>query len=147
MASSTGISFSDIIALLALLLSLFTLHQQNKKDKIIQNTVFFEKVFFDFLVRDCVEARNYIKFNSQTGKIENTDRLEEKIAELGSKISFYEYIDKDFYAEVKNKLNSIDELLLSDESHNGRSQTVHSNKIDRLIEELFKIITSKYFIK
>lgn len=144
---SISISFSDVISLLAFLLSIFVLWQQNKKDKIFQNTVFFEKVFFDFLVKDCVEARNDIKFNSQSGKIENVDRLEQRIAELGSRISFYEYIDKSFYKDLKDKLNSIDELLLNDESHNGRSQTSHSNRIDQLIEELFEIITSKYFIK
>ena len=97
------ISFSDYIALLALLISVLALSKQLKKDKIFQNTIFFKEVFLKFLTQDCVEARNDIKFDSD-GKIDNTDKFEEYIADLGKKISFYEYVDKEFYDELKKLL-------------------------------------------
>ncbi len=94
---------SDVIAIFALLISGFALYKQIKKDKVSQNTVFFNQIFLNFLTQDCVEARNDIRFDNR-GRLENTKKFEELIAELGNKISFYEYVDKIFYDQLKNLL-------------------------------------------
>ena len=42
---------SDVIAIFALLISVFALYKQIKKDKVTQNTVFFNQIFFNFLTQ------------------------------------------------------------------------------------------------
>ena len=137
---------SDVIAIFALLISGFALYKQIKKDKVSQNTVFFNQIFFKFLTQDCVEARNDIRFDNR-GRLENTKKFEELIAELGNKISFYEYVDKIFYDQLKNLLTELDDLVVDDKEYRGKKQTDHSNKIDKKISELFKLIMDKYFVK
>lgn len=137
---------SDVIAIFALLISGFALYKQIKKDKVAQNTVFFNQIFFNFLTQECVEARNDIRFDNR-GRLENTKRFEELIAELGNKISFYEYVDKIFYDQLKNLLTELDDLVVDDKEYRGKKQTDHSNKIDKKISELFKLIMDKYFVK
>jgi hypothetical protein len=137
---------SDVIAIFALLISGFALYKQIKKDKVSQNTVFFNQIFLNFLTQDCVEARNDIRFDNH-GRLENTKRFEELIAELGNKISFYEYVDKIFYDQLKNLLTELDDLVVDDKEYKGKKQTDHSNKIDKKISELFKLIMDKYFVK
>ena len=137
---------SDVIAIFALLISSFALYKQLKKDKVSQNTVFFNQIFLNFLTQDCVEARNDIRFDNH-GRLENTKRFEELIAELGNKISFYEYVDKIFYDQLKNLLTELDDLVVDDKEYKGKKQTDHSNKIDKKISELFKLIMDKYFVK
>lgn len=137
---------SDVIALFALLISGFALYKQIKKDKVAQNTVFFNQIFFNFLTQDCVEARNDIRFDN-SGRLENTKKFEELIAELGNKISFFEYVDKIFYDQLKNLLTELDDLVVDDKEYRGKKQTDHSNKIDKKISELFKLIMDKYFVK
>ena len=137
---------SDVIAIFALLISGFALYKQIKKDKVAQNTVFFNQIFFNFLTQDCVEARNDIRFDDR-GRLENTKKFEELIAELGNKISFYEYVDKIFYDQLKNLLTELDDLVVDDKEYKGKKQTDHSNKIDKKISELFKLIMDKYFVK
>lgn len=94
-------SISIFSSAIALLISGIALYKQLKKDKISQNTIFFKEVFFKFLTQDCVEARNDINFDID-GKINNTDKFENIIADLGKKISFFEYVDKNFYDKVRN---------------------------------------------
>ncbi len=137
---------SDVIAIFALLISVFALYKQIKKDKVSQNTVFFNQIFFKFLTQDCVEARNDIRFDNR-GRLENTKKFEELIAELGNKISFYEYVDKIFYDQLKNLLTELDDLVVDDKEYRGKKQTDHSNKIDKKVSELFKLIMDKYFVK
>ena len=137
---------SDVIAIFALLISGFALYKQIKKDKVAQNTVFFNQIFFNFLTQDCVEARNDIRFDDR-GRLENAEKFEELIAELGNKISFYEYVDKIFYDQLKNLLTELDDLIVDDKEYRGKKQTDHSNKIDKKISELFKLIMDKYFVK
>lgn len=137
---------SDVIAIFALLISGFALYKQIKKDKVSQNTVFFNQIFFKFLTQDCVEARNDIRFDNR-GRLENTRKFEELIAELGNKISFYEYVDKIFYDQLKNLLTELDDLVVDDKEYRGKKQTDHSNKIDKKVSELFKLIMDKYFVK
>lgn len=137
---------SDVIAIFALLISGFALYKQIKKDKVSQNTVFFNQIFLNFLTQDCVEARNDIRFDNR-GRLENTKKFEEVIAELGNKISFYEYVDKIFYDQLKKLLTELDDLVVDDKEYKGKKQTDHSNKIDKKISELFKLIMDKYFIK
>ena len=137
---------SDVIAVMALVISGIALYKQLKKDKVSQNTIFFKKIFFNFLTQDCVEARNDISFDN-SGKIDNTDKFEEIIADLGKRISFYEYVDKNFYDKLKKLLTDLDDLLLDDKNYKGKKQTDHSNEIDEKISELFKLIMDKYFIK
>lgn len=137
---------SDVIAIFALLISGFALYKQIKKDKVAQNTVFFNQIFFNFLTQECVEARNDIRFDNR-GRLENTKRFEELISELGNKISFYEYVDKIFYDQLKNLLTELDDLVVDDKEYRGKKQTDHSNKIDKKISELFKLIMDKYFVK
>ena len=137
---------SDVIAIFALLISGFALYKQIKKDKVSQNTVFFNQIFFKFLTQDCVEARNDIRFDNR-GRLENTKKFEELIAELGNKISFYEYVDKIFYDQLKNLLTELDDLVFDDKEYRWKKQTDHSNKIDKKVSELFKLIMDKYFVK
>lgn len=137
---------SDVIAIFALLISGFALYKQIKMDKVSQNTVFFNQIFLKFLTQDCVEARNDIRFDNR-GRLENTKKFEELIAELGNKISFYEYVDKFFYDQLKNLLTELDDLVVDDKEYKGKKQTDHSNKIDKKISELFKLIMDKYFVK
>lgn len=137
---------SDVIAIFALLISGFALYKQIKKDKVSQNTVFFNQIFLNFLTQDCVEARNDIRFDNR-GRLENTKKFEEVIAELGNKISFYEYVDKIFYDQLKKLLTELDDLVVDDKEYKGKKQTDHSNKIDKKISDLFKLIMDKYFIK
>ena len=94
---------SDVIAVMALVISGIALYKQLKKDKVSQNTIFFKEIFFNFLTQDCVEARNDISFDN-SGKIDNTDKFEEIIADLGKRISFYEYVDKNFYDICQNEM-------------------------------------------
>lgn len=137
---------SNVIAIFALLISGFALYKQIKKDKVSQNTVFFNQIFLKFLTQDCVEARNDIRFDDR-GRLENTKKFEELIAELGNKISFYEYVDKIFYDQLKNLLTELDDLVVDDKEYKGKKQTDHSNKTDKKISELFKLIMDKYFVK
>ena len=137
---------SDVIAIFALLISGFALYKQIKKEKVAQNTVLFNQIFFKFLTQDCVEARNDIRFDNR-GRLENTKKFEELIAELGNKISFYEYVDKIFYDQLKNLLTELDDLVVDDKEYRGKKQTDHSNKIDKKVSELFKLIMDKYFVK
>ena len=137
---------SDVIAIFALMISGFALYKQIIKDKVSQNSVFFNQIFFKFLTQDCVEARNDIRFDNR-GRLENTKKFEELIAELGNKISFYEYVDKIFYDQLKNLLTELDDLVVDDKEYRGKKQTDHSNKIDKKVSELFKLIMDKYFVK
>lgn len=137
---------SDVIAVFALLISGFALYKQLKKDKVSQNTIFFNQIFFEFLTQDCVDARNDIRFDN-CGRLENTEKFEALIADLGNKISFYEYVDKRFYDQLKKLLTELDDLVVDDKEFNGKTQTDHSNKIDKKILELFKLIMDKYFVK
>lgn len=137
---------SDVIAVFALLISCFALYKQLKKDKVSQNTIFFNQIFFKFLTQDCVDARNDIRFDN-CGKLKNTEKFEALIADLGNKISFYEYVDKRFYDQLKKLLTELDDLVVDDKEFNGKTQTDHSNKIDKKILELFKLIMDKYFVK
>ena len=139
-------NLSDVIAVFALLTSGFALYKQLKKDKVSQNTIFFNQIFLNFLTQDCVEARNDIRFDNR-GRLENTKKFEELIAELGNKISFYEYVDKIFYDQLKNLLTELDDLVVDDKEYRGKKQTDHSNEIDKKILELFKLIMDKYFVK
>lgn len=137
---------SDVIAVFALLTSGFALYKQLKKDKVSQNTIFFNQIFFKFLTQDCVDARNDIRFDN-CGKLENTEKFEALIADLGNKISFYEYVDKVFYDQLKKLLTELDDLVVDDKEFKGKKQADHSNKIDKKILELFKLIMDKYFVR
>lgn len=119
---------SDVIAIFALLISGFALYKQIKKDKVSQNTVFFNQIFLNFLTQDCVEARNDIRFDNH-GRLENTKRFEELIAELGNKISFYEYVDKIFYDQLKNLLTELDDLVVDDKEYKGKNKRITRIKL------------------
>ena len=69
------------------------------------------------------------------------------IAELGNKISFYEYVVKSFYDQLRKLLTELDDLVVDDKEYRGKKQTDHSNEIDKKILELFKLIMDKYFVK
>ena len=64
-------NLSDVIAVFDFLTSGFALYKQLKNDKVSQNTIFFNQIFFEFLTQDCVEARNDIRFDN-CGRLENT---------------------------------------------------------------------------
>ena len=56
---------SDVIAVMALVISGIALYKQLKKDKVSQNTIFFKEIFFNFL--------NYV------GNFYNFQNLQKKI--------------------------------------------------------------------
>lgn len=146
---------SDILSVIAIIISGYSLYKTNKVSKDIANKTlakeFFEKFFFTFMVEDFpkkiiepIEMRN--------GKIavSGTDEIETVILETLKKVKPYKYFNADFYMDFYTVMGEVEEHIFQLIEFNSNARLTDEvyesimTKIDKLSERLYDIMKQEY---
>lgn len=153
-SSIIELSATDKIALLAAILSVASLffsvivfRKQQKSN--IQNlqAVYFNKIFFDYMLEKIPEAAWKLGFDSVGRLNSNYRELNKVMMQMVRDARYYAYADNAFYLGLKEKtqeledrlLGILNEVVLDREEQNKILVEIHEN-----IAEIIQYINNKY---
>lgn len=141
---------SIYISIAALLLSIFTWYISEKGNKKKNETnlesIFYVEIFKDYLITELPKARRNI-FIDSSGYMKEYDDLCKVLFNIKKKAAYFQYRNPNFYERLKNKLNLLEDLLVSTEgkSFKGREANYLLDNIDLKIEDIYSYILKSYF--
>lgn len=101
-------------------------------------------IFDEFLIKNIPFARRALSFDAKD-KLVGADKLKNVIVEMIKSSLYYKYNDKNFYDNLIKKLHELEDLLVK--NHNKKVERENHNnllnKIEELLEEIYKIIENK----
>lgn len=139
---------SDIIAIIAIVVSITSVLYQWKKDLKLNavnlEAEYFQKIYERHLLSELPKARKYIFFSNN--KLKDYDKLMDELNAIRNDSLYFMYSDKKYYENLKNALQELEDYLgnCGNKEFSKENQDVIFNDIQEKIEEIYNIIISKY---
>lgn len=136
MDTSNYIEIINIIATIILFIWGYFLN--NKINSINLNTVFYNEIFNDILLKKLPAAAEETLKNN----FSNFDAFDDVLVELNKNILYLKFKNKNFYTKVEKEIIKIDDFL----SHLYKTTIKPStkNQFEKLIEDLYQVIYENY---
>lgn len=138
---------SNLIAIIALVLSIYSVYNQVELTKASLESEFFINVFREILINLIPEGTQLLRF--EDGKLQDFDSLTIALTKLKVKTLYFKFRDRAFYIKLKDKIDEVDDflILLSSKKISTDHQQDELKKLDNKIEELYTVMFSYYFKK
>ncbi len=139
---------SDILSLIAIIVSLVSAAYQWNLDihmnKVNLEADSFKILFSKHLLYDLPIARTYLRFDND--RLVDTDLLLDEINLIRQDALYFMYSDKDFYTDIKIKLQDFEDYLINteNESLNQDKQEEVFKEISNKLEMIYKTFNDKY---
>lgn len=147
----------DIIALiiagLSLIVSTWVAKIQYSQQKSIHNaslnSKYHDEIFLEHLIRGIPESRKYIRFNNETGRLDDTKKFTDELNEMLGGALYYKYNDNDFYKKLKEMVQEIEDYVMDcgNEKFEQEEQSEVYNSIQEKLEKMYKLINDQYIGK
>ncbi len=134
-----------VVSIIAIILSIIAIYFENKNVRININSVYFNEIFEESILRDLPLSRRMVRFD-ENNRLIDTDPMLEVLRKIRKDSLFFMYYRKDFYDILCKKLQEIEDYIITTEEIDfyGNDQIYVFNNIDALLREFYCIIESEY---
>ena len=140
-------SIELILSILAIIISVAVAVGEYRWNKKINQTnldaEFYKEIYFEYLMKRIPCARQAIRYNNE--KVEDTGELQDCLNDLRRESLFFRYKDRDFYDKLKSLLQEFEDYLVTNSKGMDADEfSSFNNRMNKYIEEVYKIIMTKY---
>lgn len=135
---------SNIVALIALLVSFFGLYQENKAERRAHEFDLFRDVYKDYMIKRLPEARNKITLTSNSESTQ-FDELIEVLQDLRKASIYFKYAEPNFFTELRDKLWALEDYLVKLPDHLcDSSKVIVGLTMNAFLQEIYKCLLKKF---
>lgn len=137
---------STIISCVALIISfitpIFNYFMNRRVNDITLESQHLKDIYVEFLTQRIPEARRDIIYTDTY--FQGSYPLQKVLLELLKALSFYKYIDNDFYMDVKIAIQKLEDYIVLNESEIFRNSEIPRKEIEKDLSDIYNIINTKY---
>lgn len=141
------VKLSDIIALLAIIISIYTCNSQISfaKTNSVKNleSIYFNAIFKDILIYKIPKAQKKIYIN-ESGKIQDDSDFIKLLNEIRNKSLYFKYTDKDFYDRLVKKLQDLEDYIVTRGNKQILDRNIFLQSINEKVEDLYRLLIEYY---
>lgn len=148
-AMSTVDILTLVLSVLAIIVSICsavaTYHQTQRGQRISLEADYFSDIFKDYLLNRIPKAWRKIAFSD--GEIIQDNDLTNELVKLSKESQYFMFSDNDFYIELKEKLQNIEDELVNAHNYNysKRQQASFMKRISRQLHDMYHFINKRYY--
>lgn len=141
------VKLSDIIAILAIIISIYTCNSQISfaKTNSVKNleSIYFNAIFKDILIYKIPKAQKKIYIN-ESGKIQDDSDFIKLLNEIRNKSLYFKYTDKDFYDRLVKKLQDLEDYIVTRGNKQILDRNIFLQSINEKVEDLYRLLIEYY---
>lgn len=141
------VKLSDIIAILAIIISIYTCNSQISfaKTNSVKNleSIYFNAIFKDILIYKIPKAQKKIYIN-ESGKIQDDSDFIKLLNEIRNKSLYFKYTDKDFYDRLVKKLQDLEDYIVNRGNKQILDRNIFLQSINEKVEDLYRLLIEYY---
>lgn len=137
-----------VLSLIAIIISLvaiaFEFFGNQRINRVNLRSIYYEKIYNDFLVTKIPEARNKLIYNNNN--VSNTDELIDVLNDMRRKSLFFKYQDEKFYKRICSMLQNLEDKLVTngEKTLDSDEYCKFTNEVKESIEKIYKAIFDRY---
>lgn len=139
-------SDTAIISCIALIISfispIYTYIKTKRINDITLKSQHLKEIYKDFLMDKIPVNMNCITYKDNC--LNNTIELQKTLIELLKSLSFYKYIDKDFYTDIKIAIQTLEDYIVLNEGEIFETSEIPKEEIEKDLSDIYNIINQKY---
>ena len=143
LCNCSEIDSSTIISLGALIISAITVFHTQKLNSVNLVSRYYEKIFDKYLINQIPRARNYMRYDRETNRLEDIGQMNDTLARMKKDSLYFQYSNKKFYDKLCELINEL-ETLLGEYSNiaepNREKQIENESNIGDKIENIYNHI-------
>lgn len=147
--SSGGLEISDILAIVAIIVSVGTLFWQSYKSEKHHTAnleaEYYKVIYWDYLLKKIPQARNLV-VHSKNG-LTGESMIIEVLNNLRKDSLFFKYKDPKFYEDIKTKTQMLEDLYTDPGELDNDNFINFYCKAEKLLSEIYRIINKQYLGK
>lgn len=137
---------STVISCLALLISIITPYLNFLMNRRVNNisleSQHLQDIYVEFLTKKIPEAKRDIIYKNNY--FQGSYPLQKVLVELLKALSFYKYIDNEFYTDAKIAIQKLEDYIVLYESEIFKNSEVPRIEIENNLSDIYCIINNKY---
>lgn len=141
------VKLSDIIAILAIIISIYTCNSQISfaKTNSVKNleSIYFNAIFKNILIYKIPKAQKKIYIN-ESGKIQDDSDFIKLLNEIRNKSLYFKYTDKDFYDRLVKKLQDLEDYIVTRGNKQILDRNIFLQSINEKVEDLYRLLIEYY---
>lgn len=146
------ISTSDILAALAILISIITAMKQWRNDikmnRINLEAEYFKQIYSEHLLKKLPKARGYVQFKSNGVLL--VDDMTDELNMIRQDSIYFFYADNKFYEKLKSGLGELEDYLVACSNQIISDTSIQKTVMQEIEDKLniiYDILTRKYYGK
>lgn len=142
--NSITISISDVLSLIAILISLWTWRRESRANKSAHEFDLFKEMYQNHLISRIPRARARITITSN-GILQGEDALIQELNSIRKDSIYYMYAEADFYNELKEKLWAVEDFLtVIDQPILGERRENFELEMNTRLSKVYKCIIKRF---
>lgn len=141
------VKLSDIIAILAIIISIYTCNSQISfaKTNSVKNleSIYFNAIFKNILIYKIPKAQKKIYIN-ESGKIQDDSDFIKLLNEIRNKSLYFKYTDKDFYDRLVKKLQDLEDYIVTRGNKQILDRNIFLQSINEKVGDLYRLLIEYY---
>lgn len=144
-----GITVADILAIVAILVSIVTscvtIKKERESARKDHELALFGDIYKDYLINRFPVARSKLSI-SEEGVLSGTDDLIDCLNSMRKDFLYFRYSDSLFYDRLKKHLQGLeDDLILSEENHfTKESATGFLHRVEQSIQQIYEDLSTHF---
>lgn len=137
---------STIISCIALIISfltpIFNYAMNRKMNAITLEAQHLKDIYVEYLTKKIPEAKRDIIYKDTY--FQGSYPLQKVLLELLRSLSFYKYIDNDFYTDIKIAIQALEDYIVLNESEPFKNSEIPRKEIEQYLSAIYNTINTKY---
>ena len=140
------LEISDILSLIAILVSLLAFWLEYNRIKKESDAKFFQDIYFKYMKQRIPIAEAHISFNTVANRVDGISEMIDVIKALRKKSSPYRFIDEKFYTDLVSCLEEIEDFYIEATNtvrDQGRFETFQKKSREN-ISKIYQKLNKKF---
>ena len=133
-----------VLSIIAIIVSVIGLFQTKKVNTINLNSEHIKDIYKEFLTQKIPDSLRYLNYNDNH-ELSGEQKLQNTLLEFLKSIRYFEYLDEEFYIDIKMKIQRLEDYIIGSELQNyDVSKDFFYKNVKEMLVDIYNTVSNKY---
>lgn len=133
-----------VLSIIAIIVSVIGIFQTKKVNTINLNSEHIKDIYKEFLTQKIPDSLRYLNYNDNH-ELSGEQKLQNTLLEFLKSIRYFEYLDEEFYIDIKMKIQRLEDYIIGSELQNyDVSKDFFYKNVKEMLVDIYNTVSNKY---
>lgn len=133
-----------VLSIIAIIVSVIGIFQTKKVNTINLNSEHIKDIYKEFLTQKIPDSLRYLNYNDNH-ELSGEQKLQNTLLEFLKAIRYFEYLDEEFYIDIKMKIQRLEDYIIGSELQNyDVPKDFFYKNVKEMLVDIYNAVSNKY---